>query len=205
MDSDDWKTPLLVESHPDHPWSRKVYAFRNQLLRELRQGNRCVLLCSCWLGEGKSSLAANLAVTLSQMALRTVVVDADLAKPTLSTVLRQSDQPGLQQGLQSQPYQPIVLDRHNFSLLAAGQSEQRVALRQDVLAQVFERLRAQFDCILVDSTALSVNSDAVTLGSVTDGCFFIVQGKKFRGVPEGHFIEDLREARIPILGTLVNG
>ncbi|MBS2034822.1 CpsD/CapB family tyrosine-protein kinase [bacterium] len=201
------ESPLLVESQPENPWSRKVYAFRNHLLQELRLGNRCIMLCSCWQGDGKSSLAANLAATLAQMAFRTVLVDGDLSKPTLTTLFGLESTPGLLDCLQGRPAKPIKLDQHNFYLLPQGQSAPgvRQAIRNDEVSRLFSELKAAYDSILVDTTALSLNSDALSLGTGVDGCYLIVRAGKFQGVPEGHFIEDLRDAKISVLGTLVNG
>jgi Mrp family chromosome partitioning ATPase len=201
------ESPLLVESQPENPWSRKVYAFRNHLLRELRSGNRCIMICSCWQGDGKSSLSANLAASLAQMAFRTVLVDGDLAKPTLTALFGLESSPGLLECLQGQAVQPVRLENHSFSLLPRGQSASgaRLAMRNDAIARLFGQLRSSYDCILVDTTALSLNSDALSLGTSVDGCFVVVRSQRFQGVPEGHLVEDLRDAKISVLGTLVNG
>jgi len=197
----------LVESQPENPWSRKVYAFRNHLLRELRQGNRCIMLCSCWQGDGKSSLAANLAASFAQLAFRTLLIDGDFSKPTLTALFAQESSPGILECLQGQMIDPIPLEHHNFSFLPRGQSASgaRLAMRGDLVNRLFNELKNRYDSILVDTTALSLNSDALALGVGVDGCYMIVRSQRFRGVPEGHFAEDLREANISVLGTLVNG
>lgn len=207
MDLDGWKSPLLVESQPENPWSRKVYAFRNHFLREYRKGNRCIMLSSCWLGEGKSSLAANLAASLTQMAMRVVLVDADLSKPTLSALFGHRDSPGVREVLAGGEQKPIPLDRHHFGLLPAGQlhSSDRQALQHQAVDRLFGDLRKSYDVVLVDTTALSVNSDALALGVALDGCIMVVRSSQFQGVPEGHFLEDVREAGISVLATLLNG
>lgn len=207
MSKDGWKSPLLVESQPENPWSRKVYAFRNHFLREFRKGNRCIMLSSCWPGEGKSSLTANLAASLTQMALRVVLVDADLAKPTLSAMFGLRNNPGVLEILDGEQHQPVGVTHHAFSLLPAGQTRAMVrpALRRQQVSDLFAELKTKYDCVLVDSTALSINSDAISFGVGADGCLLVVRGQAFQGIPEGHLLEDLREAGVSVLGALING
>lgn len=207
MNPSGWKSPLLVENQPEHLWSRKVYALRNHLLRGLRQGQRSIMIASCWPGEGKSFLAANLACTFAQMAFRVLLIDANLANPTLSLMYAPTGAVGLLDLVEGRPAERLQPEENRMFILPCGQtrSGSRLALRRDVLAKVFATLRTDFDLILVDTTALSVNSDALLLGMVLDGCLMVVQNTKFQGIPEGHLAEDLREAGIPLLGTLVNG
>ena len=87
---------LIVTSHPHSVNSERFRALRTNLLFGQRtQGIISVLITSSVLSEGKSFVAVNLGTVLAQTNKKVLLVDADLRKPTLHTILILENEEGL--------------------------------------------------------------------------------------------------------------
>ncbi len=88
--------PLITRLDPLAPASEAFLALRTNLLYIItNQKHKTILVTSCLPDEGKSTVAANLAVTLAQTGAKTLLVDCDLRRPTLHRYFGQKDVPGL--------------------------------------------------------------------------------------------------------------
>lgn len=165
----------------------------------VQRGVKSYLVTSCWEGEGKSTVCINLAVALAEFGMRVLLWDGDLRQRSLTRLLSDGvDSPELLQP----PSLPGV-----FLAPARLPDHERAAdyLARAAYRETFRPHLAEFDVILVDSPPLSVCSDALLLGRLTDGALMVASATKFRGLPEGHFSEDLRESGIDILGVVITG
>jgi tyrosine-protein kinase Etk/Wzc len=87
---------LITCLEPLSPACEAFLALRTNLLYILtNQKHKTILITSCLPGEGKSTVAANLATTLAQTGAKTLLVDCDLRRPSLHRILDQKDTPGL--------------------------------------------------------------------------------------------------------------
>ncbi len=87
---------LITCLEPLSPACEAFLALRTNLLYILtNQKHKTILVTSCLPGEGKSTVAANLATTLAQTGAKTLLVDCDLRRPSLHRIFDQKDTPGL--------------------------------------------------------------------------------------------------------------
>lgn len=87
---------LVAHSQPSSPASEAYRTLRTNLqFSNLSQKLRCIMITSSGPREGKSTTAANVAIATAQMGLRTLLIDADLRRPTLHKLFNINREPGL--------------------------------------------------------------------------------------------------------------
>jgi capsular exopolysaccharide synthesis family protein len=202
----------LLESND----SRSMYAesyrsLRSALLHLPVAGERpkVILITSAIPSEGKSTIAANLAGTLAWGGSRVLLVDANLRKSHLHELLGQPGEPGLiellrQPGSMNRVIQPGSAQPFAFLSRGNGAGHTSDLFLGPAFDEVLERMRQQFDHVLIDSSPIFVADDASTLAPKVDGTLFVVRGNysSARLVREG--LERLHQRQSRILGLVFN-
>lgn len=172
---------------------------------------RTVLITSAVGGEGKTTLAAQLAGRCANAGLLTVLVDADLRRPSLGDLLEVPEGPGLAEVLAGDvpPESAMVVigNAGGFHLLPAGSAghDPSRLLHGERLGQLLAQLKATFDVVIVDAPPVLAVPDALLLGRWTDGAVLAVRhdASRFPLVERAH--RRLAAVGIPVLGVVVNG
>jgi succinoglycan biosynthesis transport protein ExoP len=160
--------------------------------------------------EGKSMIATNLARAAAIAGNRVLLVDADLRSPRLHTYLKLDNSQGLSDSIESnvavhQFIQPSVLD-DNLFVLTAGQvlSNPVRLLSSPKLKSLVEQFAAEFDLVIYDTPPVNF-ADLSWLGAQVDGIILVAKLGKTRRTALAQAIQDLRHARLPLLGFVANG
>lgn len=191
-------------AEPELDASVERLASRLSLMRS--EGLNSILLTSAWPGEGKSSLALHLAFHLVDLGVDILLVDADLRKPTLTVLLEAGDREGLAETLSGARVEPLLIEQ-GLKVLGAGQ-ERELALQRlgrGDFQPVIEAWTRESAMVLVDGPPLSVAPDSGLIAESVAGVVFVVLKSRFRGGPEGNFVEDLRDAGVNLVGSVVVG
>lgn len=197
----------------DDPRSFAAEAFR-VLRTNLHYANpdnplQRVMITSAGAGEGKSTTAANLAISLAQAERSVLLVDADLRRPVLHTMFRQPSVPGLSSYLAGDALPDAVVVKTsipNLSLVACGPippnpSELLGSRRMnDFLRTMSER----YDMIVLDSPPVLAVSDACVLVPAVDGVLLVVGSGIVVRPALKRAKEQLASVRARILGAVVN-
>jgi capsular exopolysaccharide synthesis family protein len=164
--------PLLVEQ------------FRSLAATLLRaQGERplkSLIITSPSPGDGKSHVAVNLALTLSDSYRRRVLlIDADLRRPTLHQVFRVPNARGLSEALQAKTDEKVaaVQISETLTLLPAGRPEPNPlgGLSSGRMKRIVEDGAARFDWVIVDSPPVGVLADAHLVSETVDAAILVVR------------------------------
>lgn len=151
--------------------------------RMRRDGKKVLLITGAGENEGKSSVAANLALALSMRGRRVLLLDLDLRKPALHKIfsLRSAAKNGLGQYL-SDPKStepPLIFsEKYNISLgLTAPAAHPEHLLHGDKLKKLIAAARADddFDYILLDSPPMLLSADAEALAELCDLSVLVVR------------------------------
>ena len=146
-----------------------------------RRSLKKLLITSCVEGEGKSVIAANLAITLARRgSQRVLLVDGDSRQPTLTDMLGLNDAPGLADAWQERCSIIRHLRRYErfpMWFLPAGRTlEQPLEMLQsETLPQMMSELNGCFDWIIIDSAPVAPVSDSSVWAVICDGALLVVR------------------------------
>jgi capsular exopolysaccharide synthesis family protein len=145
---------------------------------------RVIGLSGALSGEGKSLTAVNLAYTLSELNKKVILIDCDMRRPTLAKKLKIRKKPGLSSYLTGQSHlQDLVQDcnlRGNekaFHVITAGQNPPNPVelLSSARMKSVLERLRTEYDYVILDLPPVGEVTDAMAVANETDGMLLVVR------------------------------
>lgn len=191
--------------------SEAYRALRTSVLLSLAsRAPQSVLLTSASSGEGKSSIAVNLALALAQCGGSVVLLDCDLRKPTIATVLDLPNAHGMSTYLSGNDNLEDVLQYSlsipNLSIISSGPIPPCPAelLSSELMQRLLEDLRGRFQHVIIDSPPLLAVTDATILSALVDGVVLVVESgvtpKKL--VARARKILDSANARL--LGVALN-
>jgi len=160
--------------------SEAVDALRTVLLHDGGSGPRLLLVTSAVAGEGKTSLAVRLAASLARGWRKTLFIDANLRKPEAHTLLETPLEPGLSELLRGEAELADVIQPTGLSrlwMISAGHWDTHAiqALAQDGAGRLFERLKEQFDFIVLDSCPVLPVADVLLLSNYVDSVLLAVR------------------------------
>lgn len=160
-------------------------------------------------GEGRSFIAANLAVMFAQLGKRTLLIDADLRNPRQHQLFATDNRSGLSDILSArgstesiQQITPLP----DLSLLPAGAIPPNPAelLGRPMLALLLGELARQYDIILIDTAAGAQYTDAQSVAA-TAGAAMIVARDHMSRVSEMHLLlDEFDQARVSVVGSVLN-
>ena len=192
--------------------NESINSTRTMLLHAARsQSMQVVMVTSATQGEGKTSLTSQLAGSMATAGMRTLIVDCDLRNPSIHKLFELNLSIGVSEVLcqeadVSDAVQPTTVP--NLWIIPAGQCSNRViaALAQGhPLETLFNRLRGQFDFIIVDSCPVLPVADALLIGQHVDGVVFSIM-QDISQLPKIVVAsEKLHALNVPLLGAVVNG
>ena len=203
---------IVVAHEPFHPKAEELRALRTQLsIRWSREGvkRRALAVVSPGPCEGRSYVAANLAVAFSQVGERTLLIDADLRAPRQHRIFNVPDRIGLSAVLSGRADRGAAVPVPQFtslSILPAGAcppNPQELLSRPAFIA-IMDELRVDFDVILVDTPPARPYADAQTLAFHAGSAMVLARKDHTRVVDTARVIRELGDTGTRILGAVFN-
>jgi protein-tyrosine kinase len=203
---------LVAAYEPLSQPSEALRALRNQLMTRWFDGNRAdkaLAIISAERKEGRSFLAANLAVVFSQLGAHTLLIDADMRNSRQQALFGLDNRAGLsavlsgRAGLDAIQRIPGLLD---LSVLPAGAQPPNPLelLARAPFPKMLEELQRMFDVILLDSPAAARYADAQTV-AVRAGAALIVARKNAARMWQVRGVSDtVSQASTTIVGAVLN-
>lgn len=204
---------LVAQHLPKSPMSESFRALRTALLLSRPDRPPQVILVSSALPrEGKTTVAANLAVTLAQLGDKTVIVDADLRKPGVGRLLNlgTGKYAGLSSFLAGVSTLDLVSVPHpaipNLTAIPTGPLPPNPAdlLASHKLTEAIAELRTKYKFIVIDSPPIMAASDAVILSVKADGVLLVVRSGETPKVAFTRTCSLLTSVNCHLLGIVLN-
>ncbi|HEY8721813.1 polysaccharide biosynthesis tyrosine autokinase [Pengzhenrongella sp.] len=204
------KHPLIVQSSP---YSHRSEAFRrlrtNLQFLDIADRPQSIVVTSALPGEGKSTTAINLAITLADAGSRVILVDADLRRPSVAKYMSLEGGVGLTTVLIGQAsLQDVVQPWGNgyLDVLPSGQIPPNPSelLGSQSMSRLLETMTSQYDIVLIDTSPLLPVTDAAILAKLTGGALVVVGADKLHRQQLAEALGSLETVGARILGVVLN-
>lgn len=203
---------LVAAYEPAHPRVEALRALRSELMLrwfDEERAHKAIAVMSEAPGEGRSYIAANLAIVFSQLGGRTLLVDADLRKPSQHLLFGLENRIGLSTVLSGRAGSEAVqriprLD--NLSLLPAGvlPPNPQELLARPMFGQLLAQLRHHLDFIIIDTPPATESADAQTVAVRAGAALVVVRKNASRLWRVQAISESVARAKTAIVGAVLN-
>ena len=193
--------------------SSTAEAFRtlrtNLIFSQAVQSLRTIVITSPSPQDGKTTTAANLAVTFAQQGMRVLIVDCDLRRARLHKLFRAPREPGLTQLMlgqanQQQVIQSTMVDNLWFMPAGAHPPNPSELLGGAQMRATLTKLGREFDILILDTPPVHAAADALILGSQSDGVILVLRA----GHTERHValdaVQRLAAVGVRVVGAVLN-
>ncbi|MBA4142644.1 MAG: chain length determinant protein tyrosine kinase EpsG [Nitrosospira sp.] len=203
---------LVTAYKPFSPVAEKLRGLRSQLMlrwynAETRRNGLAIM--SPGLGEGRSFIAANLAIVFSQLGERTLLIDGDLRNPRQHQLFKLSNGGGLS-GMLSGRNGTEAISRVSplpgLSVLPAGAvpPNPQELIGRSLFAELLQLLIRDFDVVILDTPAASEYAEAQTI-AVGTGAALMLARKNHSAVSEmSKLTFGLTETHVNLVGSILN-
>jgi capsular exopolysaccharide synthesis family protein len=220
--------PTLVKSPvfglPAIPKTRPGSTFVSESFRSVLQSimfasqqgkpTRLITITSPEPGDGKTMIASNLAMAMSELRQTVLLIDCDMRRPRLHKVFNIPNGPGISDLLEDgQAKDTGLLTRAlretrfpGLAVIPSGEPGESIPylLNSDRLNHLLQSFREQFDMVIIDSPPMLFSPDARILGKNSDGVLLVVRAGKTSSSVAHSARECLAEDNISLIGTVLN-
>jgi polysaccharide biosynthesis transport protein len=199
---------FLGDGAPAH-FQELVQSIRTNLLmtRDLAAG-RALLVTSAEPGEGKTMMAANLAMSFARLKQRVLLIDADMRKPQLHEMLGQSRGPGLGEVLNGKHTSPVFRKTQvsGLWLMPAGTLSRNPAdlLGSQRLSELVQSLQPYFDWIVLDSPPVLAVTDPCLIAQAASAVLLVVDCARTNRDVASAAVDRLASVRANVVGAVLN-
>lgn len=220
LDSGAKRTPLVVGTRATEGAARGnrvrlacAEAFRhlrtNLQFIDIGRPQKVIVITSPMSEEGKSTVAANLAIAFAEAGRRVALVEADLRCPKVAKYLGLGGTVGLSNVLAGQAQLTDVLQRWgrlDLHLLPSGPTPPNPSelLSSPRMTALLQSLRETFDVVIIDTPPVVPFTDAAVVGAVADGAVLVVRSGKTQRARIRAAVASLRTVDARLLGCVLN-
>ena len=200
---------LKLALDPYHPRNERMRVLRTELLllNESSTAN-IVALVSPDSGEGRSQLAAELAISFAQLGRRTLLIDADMRKPQQHVLFGSENQYGLSRALteNSRPYLHPIRDLLGMYLCTAGviPSNPLELLSDGKFERMMQSWRSQYEFIVIDTPPVSKYADALAIATVVGRVLVVSRAQHTAYKATREMVRRLAATQAKILGGVIS-
>lgn len=194
-------------------FQESIRSLRIKFLREAEKHRAQVVMVTSTLpGEGKTTVASNLALTLSRNGAKVILVDLDLRKPSVKKAVGVDETSlGVPELLSRSDVETaaslVEVEGSTLRLLAgdrpAENARQQISSRR--FAAIVRELRQEADYIILDTPPCGLVADTAALARMADGIIYVLRSGKAQLSHVMDCLQLLGESGTPILGCVLNG
>lgn len=206
--------PLVTRSDPYGAASEAYRALRTSITFGAPDAvPRVLVMTSALAGEGKSTNAANLAITLAQQGTRVLLVDGDLRRGRLHELLGARQAPGLAHLLVGTTNLDEAVQKVDaggsgapLHFLGSGLYPTNPAelISSARMREVVADLRSRFEMVIMDAPPMNLVTDAALLGMLADSTVMVARNGITERASLEHATTQLRNLRVPVGGVVLN-
>ncbi len=201
---------LITKLNPRSPISEQYRTIRTNLqFSSVDEELESVLVTSPGPGAGKSITAANLAVVYAQQGLKTLLVDADLRKPTVHYTFRLNNLNGLSNVLIGASTLENAIEDSDvdyLNILSCGPIPPNPAelLASKRMEEVLHQAKQLYDIVIFDTAPALAVADAKILSNIVDGSMVVLRSNMTELEEAERTIDMMQDSHARLLGTVLN-
>lgn len=204
----------ILEENVQQDYLEAIRTVRTRLERHMKGTDRKVIMVTSSIpGEGKSTVAGNLAISFAGQGKKVILLDCDIRNPSQQEVLNiKGNFPGLEKVLSGEVKMSDAMysyEEKGFDLLcmlgAQEPSEQIEILGSDQMKKLIEMLREKADVIILDTPPSAMLADAMLMVKNADLAVYVIMCDYARRPVILRGIQELSEAGVKIAGCVLNG
>lgn len=205
---EDARVPYVL-LHPRSPVTEAFRSLRTNLqFAELDRPLRTLLISSQGTSEGKTTIAVNLAVVISQTGKNVVLIDADLRRPRVHSELALPNRVGLSNVLRERAPVSKVIQRYkneHLMVMTSGGLPPNPAevLSSQRMVEVLQELTTIADLVILDGPPL-VFAESIALSAEVDGVLMVVRPNQTEAQPAVTVMEQLHRVGARVVGVVLN-
>lgn len=197
----------------DRAQSPSAEAYRslrtNLLFSQAVRDLRTLVVTSATPAEGKTTTAANLAATFAQQGVRVLLIDCDLRRPRVHSVMSIPREPGLTQLLLEQSTMDEAVRAGaipNLFVLPAGRLPPNPSelLGGNRMEALLDRMTGSFDLLLLDSPPVLLTPDSAVLGAICDGVLLVLRAGRTQQQAAREALRQLAAVDAHVVGAVLN-
>ena len=171
---------------------------------------RTIVVTSTIPSEGKSLVASNFAIVTAQTGLKTLLVDADLRRPSIRKAFQLKSQVGLTAYLSSRDrtIEEIVVPSEvpNLDIVCCGAlpTNPSELLSSKRMLDFLEEASARYDRVVLDCPPVSAVADPLVVAAMCDGIMFVTKFNKIRREHARRSVQRVQDAGINLIGIILN-
>ena len=176
-------------------------------------GCNVVVFTSSAPGEGKTITCSNLAIAMAQGGKKVLLIDSDMRKPQVSYTFKLDSSVGLSEllsGVVDMDDCPELCRQktayENLEIIAAGAIPPNPAelISGHRMKKLFEKLKGEYDYILIDTPPSLVVTDALLYKDVVDGYVIVVRANRTRSDSTARLLERFKQVNARVIGFILN-
>lgn len=203
----------ILETNAQQSYLEVLRQIRTKLERKLNKHKAKVLMVTSSIpGEGKSTVSANLAISMAMNGKKVLLVDCDLRNPSLKEVLNENGSyPGIVSVLERKtPFTKAIASYENEGislhlLFGADDPTSHIEiLGNEIMKQFLDYVRDKYDLIILDTPPSAMLADAMLLASYVDATLYVIMYDYARRQYVIDGITELTDAGVYIAGCIIN-
>lgn len=203
---------LIAAYQPFSYQVETLRALRSQLMLRWfadEPERRTLAVASPGRGDGRSYLAANLAVVFSQLGEHTLLIDADLRNPRQHTLFHLDNRSGLSSILSNRAESGDIKRIPSFidlSVLTAGPQppNPQELLGRPMFARLLEEMAREFDVIIIDTPAGTDYADVQTIAMRSSAALMVARNNRTSVTAFGELVKSFANAGVAVVGSVFN-
>ena len=173
-----------------------------------KHGYKSFMITSAYENEGKSSVAANLALALAKNGHKTILVDTDFNKPAVFKIFGLDGSKNLNKVIESTASwrSQVVSDRSGLDLLPCSQDslKSEILTNSKKLDEIMKELREEYDFVIVDTCPAYLLNEAMAMNELVDATLFIVRQDYATSDVINETVKRLTYVKDNVLGVVFN-
>ncbi len=201
---------LITSLKTSFRYKEAVKKLRSRIEESSRKhGYQTIMVTSVMENEGKSSIAANLAISLAKGGHHVLMIDADIRKPSLDRILNMDTEHSLNAALLGKDWKKEVMqsERFHMDVLCSIQDLENAEklLSSEQMKKLLEEAKQSYEFVIVDTSPAAGLSDPLIISEHCDASLLVIRQNLAGARRINDTIDRLVTVRNNLIGCIYNG